>query len=146
MKLNWGFGIFAFYTAFVIFILFLVFRSTQEQVDLVTDDYYQKELEYQDIIKKKDNATKLDTGLTYTINKMSVDLQFPPSHKKPNGNIIVYRPSNKNFDKSFDLDLDENNEMSISMKDSPLGLYKMMVSWEFDSLGYYVEKDIYLTP
>lgn len=146
MKLNWGFGIFAFYTAFVVFILFLVFRSSQEQIDLVTDDYYQKELEYQDVIKKMDNATKLDSGLHYTINKMNVDLRFPPSHKKLNGNINVYRPSNKNFDKSFDIYVNENNEMTISMKDSPLGLYKMKVSWEVDSMGFYVEKDIYLTP
>lgn len=146
MKLNWGFGIFAFYTAFVVFILFLVFRSSQEKVDLVTEDYYQRELEYQDVIKKKDNAAKLDTGLSYTINNMSVDLRFPPSQKKLNGKIVVYRPSNKNFDKSFVISLDQNNEMTIALDDSPLGLYKMMVSWQADSLGFYVEKDIYLTP
>jgi len=146
MKLNWGFGIFAFYTAFVVFMLFLVFRSSQEQVDLVTEDYYQKELEYQDIIKRKDNALKLDTGLSYSIKKMNVDLRFPPSQKELEGKIVVYRPSNKNFDKSFDILLDQNNEMTISLDNSPLGLYKMKVSWKADSKDYYIEKDIYLTP
>lgn len=146
MKFNWGTGIFVFYTAFVVFILFLVFKSSQERIDLVTDDYYQQELEYQDIIVKKENAEKLDPGLIYSIDKMKVSIQFPPLQKDIDGNIKIYRASNKTFDKEFTIDLDSKNQMMVSMENSPLGLYKLMVMWENDSKGYYIEEDIYLKP
>lgn len=146
MKLNWGFGIFAFYTAFVVFILYLVFRSSQEQVDLVTEDYYEQELNYQNVIIKKNNAIELDTGLSYTINKMKVALVFPPNQEDIEGGITFYRASNKSFDKDFVIELDGENRMNVDLESSPLGLYKMMVNWKADSIDYFVEKDIYLTP
>ena len=146
MKLNWGFGIFVFYTGFVVFILFLVFRSSQERVDLVTEDYYQQELEFQEIIDQKKNANNLEPGLIYQIDHMDIKFQFPPSQNQIDGRIQVYRPSNKNFDKWFDIELSDDNSMKISMEDSPLGLYKMMVKWESDSMIYYVEEDVYLKP
>lgn len=146
MKLNWGFGIFVLYTSFVIFILFLVYKSTQQKVDLVTEDYYQQELEYQNVINKKDNANKLDSGLTYSIDKMSVILNFPPQQKDIKGEVKIYRPSNDNFDKLFEIELNTENQMKVLVENSPLGLYKLMVTWDNDSIGYYVEKDVYLKP
>lgn len=146
MKLNWGFGIFAFYTAFVVFMLYLVFRSSQEKVDLVTENYYEQELNYQNVIIKKNNALALDTGLNYTINKMEIALFFPPDQENIEGGITIYRASNKNFDKDFIIELDNENRMDVNLESSPYGLYKMMVSWKADSVDYFVEKDIYLTP
>ncbi len=146
MKLNWGFGIFTFYTVFVLFILFLVFKSSQERVDLVTEDYYQQELEYQNIIDQKNNANRLDPGLIYVVNKMGINLSFPIQHEEILGKIQIYRPSNKKFDRLFNIELSDHNQMKIVMDNSPQGLYKMMVKWRHDSIDYYVEKDVYLKP
>lgn len=146
MKLNWGFGIFAFYTVFVLFILFLVFRSSQERVDLVTEDYYQQELEYQNIIDQKNNASRLDPGLLYTIDKMDISLSFPEQQEGISGMIQIYRPSNKSFDRLFKIELSDLNQMKIIMDNSPRGLYRMMIKWKHDSIDYYVERDVYLKP
>jgi len=146
MKLNWGFGIFVLYTAFVLFILFMVFRSSQEKVDLVTEDYYQKELEYQEIINFKANAENLENGLTYILEKNRIDFTFPEEHKSISGNIQIYRPSNDRFDQFFEIKLDDQNQMTVNLGESPMGLYKMMIKWNNNSIGYYVEKDIYLRP
>ena len=51
MKFNWGTGIVLAFVAFITFILYFVvlsFRDPASNHDLVTDDYYQKELKYQD--------------------------------------------------------------------------------------------------
>ena len=56
MKFNWGVGIFTFYGLFVVFILALVFRSSQENYDLVTEDYYQQEIRFEEVINKRNNA------------------------------------------------------------------------------------------
>ena len=146
MKLNWGFGIFVLYTGFVLFILFLVFRSSQEKVDLVTEDYYQKELEYQEVIIEKTNAENLENGLTYKLDKNEIEFSFPEEHLNVLGKIQIYRPSNDRFDQFFEIKLDNQNKMLVNLGNTPMGLYKMMIKWNNDAIGYYVEKDIYLKP
>ncbi len=146
MKLNWGFGVFALYTAFVLFMLFMVFKSSQQKVDLVTEDYYQQELAYQEIINFKSNAEQLVNGLTYTLNKNEIELFFPVDHDNISGKVQIYRPSNNGYDKNFEIKLDEENKMTLNLGSTPLGLYKMKIHWTNDSLGYYIEKDIYLRP
>lgn len=146
MKFNWGSGIFVLYTAFVMFMLFMVFKSAQHKEELVTQDYYQKELEYQDIINFKANAQKLEKGLTYKIEKNEIEFNFPEEQSGISGNIQFYRASNDIFDQFFEIKLDDQNKMKVNLGKTPMGLYKMMIKWDNNSVGYYVEKDIYLKP
>jgi hypothetical protein len=44
---NWGKGIVLVYSLFVLGILFLVYQSKQQKLDLVYDDYYAQELMFQ---------------------------------------------------------------------------------------------------
>jgi hypothetical protein len=145
MKFNWGFGVFALYTVFVILILFLVYKSTTTKVDLVTEDYYQQELKYQDRIDQKRNAARLEHGLKHEVSGATIFLAFPPDHKSAGGTVMVYRPSNKAYDKMFDIKLDVNSKMVITMENSPVGLYKLKIDWSNNNTGYYVEEDIYLS-
>jgi hypothetical protein len=53
--MNWGYKILFVYLAFVAGILLMVFKSSIQKRDLVTPDYYAKELKYQqriDAVKK----------------------------------------------------------------------------------------------
>ena len=145
MKFNWGVGVFVLYSAFVILILFLVFKSVNTKVDLVTEDYYQQELKYQDKIDQKRNYAGLEQGLKHEVSGSTIFLAFPPGHQSAEGTVMVYRPSNKSYDKMFDIKLDENSKMIIAMENSPIGLYKLKVDWSNRDTAYYVEEDIYLS-
>ncbi|RLD26345.1 MAG: hypothetical protein DRI54_03060 [Bacteroidetes bacterium] len=145
MKFNWGVGVFVLYSSFVILILFLVFKSVNTKVDLVTEDYYQQELKYQDKIDQKRNAAGLEQGLRHEVSGSTIFLAFPPDHQLAEGTVMVYRPSNKSYDKTFDIKLDEDSKMIIAMEKSPIGLYKLKINWSNNSIDYYVEEDIYLS-
>lgn len=47
---NWGKGIVLVYSLFVLGILYLVYQSKQQKLDLVYDDYYAQELMFQNQI------------------------------------------------------------------------------------------------
>lgn len=145
MKFNWGVGVFILYSAFVILILFLVFKSFNTKVDLVTEDYYQQELKFQDKIDQKRNTAGLEQGLKHEVSGSTIFLTFPPGHQSATGTVMVYRPSNKAYDKVFDIKPDENSKMIIAMENSPIGLYKLKVDWSNKDTAYYVEEDIYLS-
>ena len=79
MKFHWGHGIVLAALTFVLFISALVYVSMQEKVDLVTSNYYEKELVYQDHIDRERNARKLPDELTLEVQKEAghILIRFP---------------------------------------------------------------------
>ena len=68
LKFNWGYGIMVLYISFALAILFLVYKCTQHPVDLVSPDYYDKEIKFQQQYDKEQNATALSTPLQLNVN------------------------------------------------------------------------------
>ena len=62
MKFNWGHGILVALVSFIIFIVGLVvyFTQTMQNSELITDNYYQEELMYQQVIDAKNRAAALE--------------------------------------------------------------------------------------
>jgi len=60
IKFNWGFGIAAFIGLFIVFISTLVYKCSQHEVDLVSANYYDLEIQYQNQINKMNNSAALD--------------------------------------------------------------------------------------
>ena len=103
---NWGTGIVLAFVAFIAFILFFVIRmSTDSRADhdLVTKEYYQQELAYQEEIDAEQNARALDTELLIekTADGLRITLPKALQNSNSNGTMSLYRPSNKHLD--FDL-------------------------------------------
>ncbi|MBL0145087.1 MAG: FixH family protein [Chitinophagaceae bacterium] len=82
--MNWGYKILIVYGAFVAGILFMVFKSSTSKMDLVTTDYYAKELKYQDKIDEKGRTNALSEEVKYELadNKIIVHLPKDFAGKK----------------------------------------------------------------
>ena len=66
MKFNWGTGIVITIIAFIAFIMYFVITMSTDNAyshDLVTDKYYQEELNYQEEINAEKNAKKLSENI-----------------------------------------------------------------------------------
>ena len=76
MKINWGYRIFIVYFLFVIGILTLSYKSSQQKFDLVQQDYYGAELKYQTVIdaSRRANALGGELELTLKDNKLNIYL------------------------------------------------------------------------
>ena len=59
MKISWGYKIAGAYLLFVAGIMFLVYKANNETYDLVTENYYEEELKFQNVIDKKQRASSL---------------------------------------------------------------------------------------
>ena len=69
MRINWGTGIVLAFIAFISFIMYFVIQmNTDDRADheLVTTDYYKKELAYQQEIDAEQNAAVLKAQLQIT--------------------------------------------------------------------------------
>ncbi len=144
MKLNWGFGIVLAFIGFIAFILYFVFlASTDEQADydLVTDEYYRKELEYQKEIDAEENAREVASDFVFvkTAEGLRVDVPESLQQQNINGTMSLYRPSNKHLD--FDLPVSLSNT-HLLIPDNRLldGRWDISIRWEYDGKTYLVKE------
>lgn len=134
------------YSAFVVMTLGMVFYFMGHKVDLVADDYYKQEIEYQDQIDKISNAQALKEPIEFEYSSAlrTVKLLFPSSHLQQGlkGNIHLYRPSDSSLDKKFEINPNETGEQVIAIGSLQKGLWKVKISWSADGRAYYDEKVI----
>jgi hypothetical protein len=144
ININWGVRIAILYCSFVALIIFLVFRSSSEKVDLVSQDYYKQELAFQDKLDQINRANSLPQPVRWEVTDHSFIISFPATMNVTKGEIYLMRPSDKALDVKFAIKLDVNGKQSISKEQITPGAYKVMLSWEAEGEKYYKEGVIYL--
>ena len=146
MKFHWGHGIAIFYTSFALIMVFMVIRSTYHDRSLVYDDYYAKDLAYQEQYDKIENSNGLDVALEIKNHaaQSSVALTFPPTMKKITGVVHFYRPSGQAADFKINIPALEDNKMSVPVKGKLTGSWTVKVDWKGDGTSYYDEKNIWI--
>jgi hypothetical protein len=75
--MNYGKRIIVAYAIFILGIASLVFISMRQKIDLVTDNYYEKEIKYQDEIDKKNRTNLLKEKLLITRTGNEIFIKFP---------------------------------------------------------------------
>ena len=122
----------------------IVYVFMNQDVDLVTKDYYGKELKYQDHIDKVNNTGKLGKEVGISLLNDFVQLTFPDSvfNKKASGIIYFYRPSGSVRDFSLPVAVTGNNTQIINTSKLEKGLWKIKVEWGMDGKDFYSEKSL----
>ena len=143
--MNWGTKILIVYVVFVVGIVFMVVKSSTQNTDLVTTDYYAKELKYQDKIDEIKRASALSAPVECSIKDNVLTIIFPKDFtgKKLAGQAVLYCPSNekKDIKKDFNI-LDEALQLAIPVGGK--GLYELHISWQDGGVTYYFEKKIFI--
>lgn len=143
MKFNWGHGLTLGMVLFIGYIMFMVVQAFQTDHDLETENYYAKELRFQETIDKNKNYLNLDKKLEVKIENQELQLVFPHS-KIDSGTITLYRPSDKKLDSKYSIDISESGTQTLGVSDKPAGRYILEVDWVVKEVGFFVKKDIVL--
>lgn len=141
MRISWGYKITILYVGFVALIVCMVTMAMRQKVDLVSKDYYEQELKFQDKLNKTNRANALKEPLTWEIKQGVLQLKFPQQFngQKINGSICFFRPSDASLDKTITIQADTAAVQIISTHQLKKGVYKMQISWEVNKEEYYNE-------
>lgn len=146
MKFNWGHGIFAFYVFFVATLVVVVIKSRTFDNSLVDENYYARDINYQQEYDRRSNSSALTNPLRLVAAKGGYELQFPVTGlKKVTGSLHLYRPSTKHDDRRLPLAVREDGGMVLPLQGMTPGRYKAIVEWSVDDVGYYDELDLHIT-
>ncbi len=142
MKLNWGFGITISIIVFTLISIGFIFLAFNQDVNLVRDDYYEAEVKHNDKIKRIERANNLIEKLEIQLSNNEILLQFPSTFERKGirGDILLYRPSNRENDVKLKIELDSMNTQKVSKSNLLKGLWKIEIEWNLDSLSFFNDK------
>jgi nitrogen fixation protein FixH len=146
MKWNWGTGIVIVMACFISFILYFVIRMSTEEAyshDLVTEEYYAKEMVYQQEIDAETNTNNLKTKIGSTKDSNGWMLTFPNEldPTKINGKVFLYRPSNQKLDFEIPLEL-SSPDLLIPDKNLIDGRWNITIDWTYEGKSFMYKEEI----
>ena len=98
------------YIAFVAGIAVLVFKASSQKFDLVTKDYYDEELKYQQVIDQAANTSRLSAPVVIERNEDELKIRFPDEMKnnKKLVDFYLYYPADAKKDLRISFEINEN--------------------------------------
>jgi nitrogen fixation protein FixH len=140
MKFNWGTGIVLSFIAFILFIGYFVVLSTRDPAsnhDLVTEDYYKKELRYQEDLDASANLQNSGGTVTLQVTREGIWVRFPEAMdpEKIKGTVSLYRPSNKKLDFVAPIRL-SNGQLLIPESRLLEGRWDLRAEWDYEGKPY----------
>ncbi|MEC4114250.1 FixH family protein [Myroides pelagicus] len=142
MKFNFGTGIVIAMGLFMVFILQYVVRVQLDKKydnQLVTQNYYQQEIEVDGRAERELHANKLKTPIKVTINDNSeVSIVFPKEfdYSKIKGKVSLYRPSDQTLDFDIPISLSSSNLLIPNTKLGSGGRWDISVEWSYNNVAY----------
>lgn len=142
MKFNWGTGAFMLFGSFAVFMTCLAIFASMQRNELVTDDYYEKELEFKEVQKKQERTALLDGETTFLIEDDQFVIDFPKDVEgEISGEIVFFKPSSEKDDKSVTFKTSVKR-YELAIGNYSTGMYKVKVSWSANNQEYYNEGEI----
>lgn len=132
--------------AFIIFILSMLFLfpNGQQNSEMVSDNYYEEELLYQQVIDAKGRADKLVNKPVYSQNASGITIKFPADYNNGNARIkyVMNRTDDKNLDVKKDAVLDENKSFTIPANILKKGSYTLRLTWVKNNTEFRIDYDV----
>lgn len=146
MKINWGTGLVIGLGLFIVFILFFVIRITTDKkydYDLVTEEYYKRDMAFQTEIDAEENSNLLANAITGIKTAQGYEITFPNGidYTKVEGTLFLYRPSNKKLDFNVPLKLSSSKLVIKGNKLVP-GRWNTIIHWTYEGKNYLYKEEI----
>ena len=145
MKFHWGHGIFLFYVVFVASLVTVVIKSRDFDNSLVTEEYYARDLNYQQDYDRRMNSKSLAEPLSIMRVNGQYQLLFPKGNNQGvEGTVLLYRPSSKHDDRLLKLSVNAGGTMPLRVEGLKPGRYQAVVEWSANGVDYFDELDLHL--
>lgn len=142
-KFSWGTGILIGIIIFITLTVTMTVIFMTQDVNLVTDKYYENSLQYQDEIDKQNRTLELNQDVAINYNGELISISFPSDYfnKDISGEILFYRPSDPKLDFVLPIQLVDGSQI-IPVKRLEKGFWRIKLNWTMVGNGYYNERAI----
>jgi hypothetical protein len=143
--MNWGKGIAIVIVAFMVMMLTLVYKTTQQDFDLVTENYYEASLNHDEIQMQRSNYNSLSEKVTVLNNAetKTLSLKLPAGFDAQplNGTLQMYRPTDGDADQTLEF---TTTDIQISTASLIEGFWRIRLDWKAGEKAYLFESSTFI--
>ncbi len=145
--MNWGYKILIGFSTFVIGMLCMVGIAMNQTNEMMDDNYYEKELQFQDKIDASKNLFAIDEKLSITDSGNVLILQLPAATVASNtiGTLECLRPSDQKKDVNLKIQLDNNGQQILPKTLFINGIYQLRINWVTNGKSYFHQQALTIT-
>ncbi|MFZ1731573.1 MAG: FixH family protein [Bacteroidota bacterium] len=144
----WAVGITIVIVVFLIATITLGIYISQQHYDLVTQNYYEKDLGYQKQIDTQQRTNALGDKPALELDRTAkvCNVAFParPDYRGISGDVTFYRISDAAHDVTHTLSLNSEGRQYISVSGLQPGQWIAKLRWMESEKEYYIEERMYL--
>jgi len=142
--MNWGKGLAIALALFAGALAFAVYKASQQNFDLVSEDYYADELAYQETIDRKENALGLEGKAAIRYNESKVWVDFPSQLKGKKADAIIHMYFLTDARRDFEITKKDWTVGDLYLPTEKLGSGKWIakITLDADGKGYYFDPEI----
>lgn len=139
--MDWGKGIVLTIIGFVVLIMTMVVISVRmDGIELVTENYYEEEIKYQDRIDESNSAVELNREvISYDAQSKVIELDLPSGTI---GSLQLFRPSDSSLDQKIKIEVTHSGKTAVALKDLKTGYWKVQLNWSENGINHYQETKI----
>jgi hypothetical protein len=140
----WPYGIIATFVVFFAGMITLVAIAATHKEDLVSDNYYEHELKFQNEIDSAARAKNAGAALRYDAQGRGMVVALPVTQlgQRLAGTVEFYRPDAPNRDRVITLAPGVDGTQAVNLSQFAAGPWLVRVSWEAGGVAYYLEQKI----
>ena len=122
----------------------MLFIFMNQKVDLVTDNYYEKTLVYQDKIDEVERSKQYDESVKFEYENNQLTINIPDSLllNVKNGELYFYRPSDSGKDFKMPVDFNGGSNMIFDVSKVERGYWKVHINWLMNEQTYSLERTV----
>lgn len=144
----WPIAITGFFIVAIIFIATFITFAVRQREDLVSVDYYEREVRYQSQLDSMNRSQSLATQsvVTFEPKLQTIVITLPVARTQgATGNIHLYRPSDARLDRDLPLTLNAVGVQQLDTKTLSDGLWKVRVKWSVNGQDYFLDQPVIVT-
>lgn len=141
----WPIAIITFFIVFAGFIATFIVWALGQSQDLVSENYYENEVRYQQQIDRMNRTQASDTQATVTFDpaQKNIRVALPPAHAQTvSGQIHFYRPANARLDHAVSLAVNATGVQTVDAATMTTGLWKVRVAWSANGQDYFFVQSV----
>jgi hypothetical protein len=140
----WPLGIILTFVIFISGTIGLVVMAFSQKVDLVSEDYYEQEIKFQNRLDRLGHTQHLGATVAYEAAAKQILIRLPDSQagQAVTGRIQLYRPSAAGLDRELALNPDQTGAQSLDAGSLRPGLWKVRITWNVGKQEYFLDQQI----
>lgn len=129
------------FATMVLFMCYLVYQCNHHPTVLVSKNYYEQEIKYQDVINAKNNANELTEPIRMERQANHLVFQLPEEVNRDlqNADVVLYHRADDKKDQKVTLVPNGTGTYSVPLTQRMKGHYDIKVSLQTSSKSYYKE-------